>query len=185
MTNPRTVVLLGAAGRDFHNFNVLYRGNTDYRVVAFTATQIPDIAGRAYPAVLAGPGYPDGIPIVDEAELTALLTDNHIDEAVFAYSDVPHERVMHLASQCLAAGADFTLKSGQHTMIRSTKPVIAVTAVRTGVGKSQTTRYLSRMLVDLGLRVVAIRHPMPYGDLAKQTFKPFEGLVAKFTPAAH
>ena len=173
MTNPRTVVLLGAAGRDFHNFNVLYRGNTDYRVVAFTATQIPDIAGRAYPAVLAGPGYPDGIPIVDEAELTALLTDNHIDEAVFAYSDVPHERVMHLASQCLAAGADFTLKSGQHTMIRSTKPVIAVTAVRTGVGKSQTTRYLSRMLVDLGLRVVAIRHPMPYGDLAKQACQRF------------
>ena len=173
MTNPRTVVLLGAAGRDFHNFNVLYRGNTDYRVVAFTATQIPDIAGRAYPAELAGPGYPDGIPIVDEAELTALLTGNHIDEAVFAYSDVPHERVMHLASQCLAAGADFTLKSGQHTMIRSTKPVIAVTAVRTGVGKSQTTRYLSRMLVDLGLRVVAIRHPMPYGDLAKQACQRF------------
>jgi predicted GTPase len=171
---PRTVVILGAAGRDFHNFNVVFRDDPDHRVVAFTATQIPDIEGRTYPPELAGPLYPQGIPIFDESELSDLLTRETIDVAVFAYSDVPHETVMHLASQCIAAGADFLLQSARSTMVESTKPVIAVTAVRTGVGKSQTTRYLSRILKDMGKKVVAIRHPMPYGDLAKQAAQRFE-----------
>jgi len=140
MSNPRTVVVLGAAGRDFHNVNVVFRDDPSYRVVAFTATQIPDIADRRYPAELAGPLYPDGIPIVEEDGVVDLIESQGVDLAVFAYSDVPHERVMHLASQCLAAGADFTMLSGRHTMLRSSKPVVAVTAVRTGVGKSQTTR---------------------------------------------
>ena len=171
---PRTVVILGAAGRDFHNFNVVFRGDPAYRVVAFTATQIPDIEGRTYPAELAGSLYPQGIPIVDESELGELLQRERADVAVFAYSDVPHERVMHLGSACIAAGADFWLQSARSTMIDSTKPVIAVTAVRTGVGKSQTTRYLSRILKEMGKKVVAIRHPMPYGDLAKQAAQRFE-----------
>ncbi len=173
-SQPRTVVILGAAGRDFHNFNVVFRDDPSYRVVAFTATQIPDIEGRTYPAELAGRLYPQGIPIVDESELADLLQREWVDVAVFAYSDVPHERVMHVGSQCIAAGADFWLQSARATMIESTKPVIAVTAVRTGVGKSQTTRHLSRILKDLGKRVVAIRHPMPYGDLAKQAAQRFE-----------
>lgn len=173
MTAPRTVVVLGAAGRDFHNVNVVFRNDPQYRVVAFTATQIPDIADRRYPPELAGPGYPDGIPILEEAELTDLIEREKVDMAVFAYSDIPHERVMHLASQCLAAGADFVMQSGRNTMLRSTKPVVAVTAVRTGVGKSQTTRYLARLLRDRGLRVVAVRHPMPYGDLAAQACERF------------
>ena len=172
--SPRTVVILGAAGRDFHNFNVVFRGDPAYRVVAFTATQIPDIEGRTYPAELAGPLYPQGVPILDESELSDLLARETVDVAVFAYSDVRHEHVMHLASQCIAAGADFWLQSARSTMVDSTKPVIAVTAVRTGVGKSQTTRYLSRILKDMGKKVVAIRHPMPYGDLAKQAAQRFE-----------
>ncbi|MCA1782504.1 MAG: cyclic 2,3-diphosphoglycerate synthase [Dermatophilaceae bacterium] len=170
---PRRVVILGAAGRDFHNFNTLFRGDPGCRVVAFTATQIPDIDGRVYPAVLAGSAYPDGIPIVDEAELGALIEREDIDIAVFSYSDVRHEQVMHLASLCIAAGADFWLPSARSTMIRSTKPVVSVCAVRTGVGKSQTTRYLARLLIDLGKKVVSIRHPMPYGDLAAQACQRF------------
>ena len=173
MTSPQKVVILGAAGRDFHDFNVLYLDNPAYRVVAFTATQIPDIAGRAYPAVLAGSLYPDGIPIVDEAELTELVTRESVDVAAFAYSDVTHERVMHLASQCIAAGADFVLHSAAHTMVRSTKPVIAICAVRTGVGKSQTSRYVVDILKSMGKKVVSVRHPMPYGDLAKQAVQRF------------
>ena len=170
---PRRVVILGAAGRDFHDFNLLFRGDPAYEVVAFTATQIPDIDGRRYPRDLAGRLYPEGIPIVDESELTELVKRERIDIAVFAYSDVPHERVMHLASSCIAAGADFWLPSARSTMLASTKPVIAVTAVRTGVGKSQTTRAIGRILIGLGKRVVAIRHPMPYGDLSRQACQRF------------
>ena len=169
----RKVVILGAAGRDFHNFNVVFRDNPHYRVVAFTATQIPDIEGRTYPSELAGGLYPQGIPIVEEAELTDLIRREQADVAVFAYSDLAHEQVMHLGSRCIAAGADFWLQSARSTMLASTKPVIAVTAVRTGVGKSQTTRYLSRILRDLDQEVVAIRHPMPYGDLVAQACQRF------------
>ena len=168
------VVVLGAAGRDFHDFNVVFRGDPAYEVVAFTATQIPDIDGRRYPPELAGPLYPQGIPILAESELAELVMRERIDVVVFAYSDVPHEHVMHLASTCIAAGADFRLHSARRTMLRSTKPVVAVNAVRTGVGKSQTTRYVSRLLRDLGVRVVAVRHPMPYGDLAAQACQRFE-----------
>lgn len=170
----RKVVILGAAGRDFHNFNVVFRDDPAYEVVAFTATQIPDIEGRTYPPELAGSLYPSGIPIVEEAELEDLLRRESPDVAVFAYSDVPHEQVMHIGSRCIAAGADFWLQSARSTMLRSRRPVIAVTAVRTGVGKSQTTRYLSRILRDLDQKVVAIRHPMPYGNLAAQACQRFE-----------
>jgi len=173
-TRPQRVVILGAAGRDFHNFNTVFRDDPAYVVVAFTATQIPDISGRAYPAELAGWLYPEGIPIVEESELNELIGRESIDLAVFAYSDVPHEKVMHVGSQCIAAGADFLLQSAAHTMIDSAKPVIAITGVRTGVGKSQTTRYLSRILKQMGKKVVAIRHPMPYGDLAQQACQRFE-----------
>jgi predicted GTPase len=173
-STPRTrVVILGAAGRDFHDFNVVFRDDPSHEVVAFTATQIPDIDGRRYPAELAGPSYPDGIPIVAESQLADLLRRERVDAVVFAYSDIRHEQVMHLASRCIAAGVDFRLHGARHTMLRSTKPVVAVTAVRTGVGKSQTTRYLSRLLRDDGLRVVAVRHPMPYGDLAAQACQRF------------
>lgn len=167
------VVILGAAGRDFHDFNVVFRDDPTTEVVAFTATQIPDIEGRRYPPELAGPLYPQGIPIVAESELVDLVEREHVDVVVFAYSDVRHEHVMHLAEQCIAAGADFRLHSARRTMLRSSEPVVAVTAVRTGVGKSQTTRYLARLLADLGLRVVAVRHPMPYGDLAAQACQRF------------
>src|SRR4051812_15769456 len=167
------VVILGAAGRDFHDFNVVFRDDPSYEVVAFTATQIPDIEGRRYPPALAGPLYPQGIPIVAEAELTELVERDRVDVAVFAYSDVRHEQVMHLASLCIAAGADFRLHSARRTMLRSTKPVVAVTAVRTGVGKSQTTRYVAGLLTGLGLRVVAVRHPMPYGNLEAQACQRF------------
>ena len=170
---PRRVVILGAAGRDFHNFNTVYRDDPTSQVVAFTATQIPDIDGRTYPAELAGPLYPDGIPIVEESTLSDLIARERVDAVVLSYSDIAHTQVMHLASQVIAAGADFSLLGGARTMIRSTKPVIAITAVRTGVGKSQTTRYLSRILAGLGKRVVAIRHPMPYGDLARQAVQRF------------
>jgi predicted GTPase len=173
MSEPTRTVIIGAAGRDFHNFNTVYRGDPAYRVVAFTAAQIPDIAGRRYPAELAGALYPAGIPIVDEGELMGLIAREKVQECVFSYSDVTHETVMHLASACIAAGADFRLLSADRTMISSTKPVIAVTAVRTGAGKSQTTRYISRILKQLGKKVVAIRHPMPYGDLAVQACQRF------------
>jgi len=162
------VLIMGAAGRDFHNFNVVYRGDPRYEVVAFTATQIPDIAGRRYPAALAGPGYPEGIAIHDESELDRLCRELEVDVVVFAYSDVAHARVMHLASRVLAAGADFVLLGPERTMLVSRKPVVAVSAVRTGCGKSQTARWLSRRLREHGLVVAVVRHPMPYGDLAKQ-----------------
>ena len=170
----RKVVIMGAAGRDFHNFNCLFRNNPDVEVVAFTATQIPDIEGRQYPPVLSGPLYPNGIPIVAEDDLERLVKDNGIDEVWFSYSDVPHHYVMDKGSHVIAWGASFGICSAQRTMIASTKPVIAITAVRTGVGKSQTTRYVSRILKNLGKRVVAIRHPMPYGDLARQVSQRFE-----------
>ncbi len=162
------VVIMGAAGRDFHDFNVAYRDNPDVEVIAFTATQIPGIAGRRYPPELAGDLYPDGIPIVAEAELERLIREERIDAVVFAYSDVSHEHVMHSASRALAEGADFELLGPARTMIESTKPVVAVCAVRTGSGKSQTTRRVAAILDELGLQPVVVRHPMPYGDLAAQ-----------------
>jgi predicted GTPase len=164
---------MGAAGRDFHNFNVFFRDNPDYEVVAFTATQIPDIEGRLYPPQLAGSLYPAGIPIYSESELLPLIRDRHVDQVVFAYSDVPHEYVMHKASMVLAAGADFRLMGLNSTQIKSTKPVVSVCAVRTGSGKSQTTRRVSKILRGMGYRVAAIRHPMPYGDLVKQVVQRF------------
>ena len=173
MSEPRRIVILGAAGRDFHNFNVTYRDDPTTHVVAFTAAQIPDIAGRSYPPELAGARYPDGIPIVEEASLDDLIVRERVDEVVFSYSDVTYDHVMHLASRATASGARFTLLGARPTMLASTKPVISVTAVRTGVGKSQTSRYLVRILKDLGLRVVSVRHPMPYGDLARQAVQRF------------
>ncbi|MGE0455358.1 MAG: cyclic 2,3-diphosphoglycerate synthase [Vicinamibacteria bacterium] len=173
----RRIVIMGAAGRDFHNFNVAYRDEPAAVVVAFTAAQIPGIAGRRYPAQLAGLLYPEGIPIVDEAELEALCRREEVDEVVFAYSDVEHATVMHAASRALAAGADFTLLGPERTMLRSKRPVIAVSAARTGCGKSQTSRFLSRRLRDAGLRVAVLRHPMPYGDLAKQRVQRFASLA--------
>ncbi len=167
------VVILGAAGRDFHDFNVVYRDDPSVEVVAFTATQIPDIDGRTYPPELAGELYPAGIPIVDETELEALIARERVDVVAFAYSDLPHAGVMHLASRAIAAGADFVLHGSKATMVRSTRPVVAITAVRTGVGKSQTTRFVAELLRERGLRVVAIRHPMPYGDLAAQACQRF------------
>ncbi len=173
MSEPRRVLILGAAGRDFHNFNTVYRDNAAFKVVAFTATQIPDIAGRKYPAELAGKLYPAGIPIFDESELVEVIKREKPDVAVFSYSDVKHETVMHLASLCTAMGVDFELLGCDKTMVKSSKPVIAITAVRTGAGKSQTTRYISHILKSLGKKVVAIRHPMPYGDLAAQACQRF------------
>ena len=166
-------LIMGAAGRDFHNFNVFYRDNPDYQVVAFTATQIPNIEGRRYPAELAGSLYPEGIPIYPESELKELIEKYEVDQVVFAYSDVPHEYVMHKAALVNEAGADFRLLGLKNTQIKSTKPVVSVTAVRTGCGKSQTTRRVSLILRDMGYRVAAIRHPMPYGDLAKQLVQRF------------
>jgi predicted GTPase len=170
----KRVVIAGAAGRDFHNFNVAFRGRDDYKVVAFTATQIPDIEGRVYPAELAGAGYPDGIPIVAEEELTDLVRREEIDEVVFAYSDVTHEHVMHIGSTALAAGADYVLLGPRSTELHSSKPVVAICAVRTGSGKSQTTRHVARILREAGKRVAVLRHPMPYGDLTKQAVQRFE-----------
>ena len=155
------VVILGAAGRDFHDFNVVYRDDPGFDVVAFTAAQIPDIAGRRYPAALAGSRYPEGIPIVQEAELEGVCRSRGVDQVVFAYSDVSHAHVMHLASRALAAGADFVLLGPERTMLQASVPVIAVSAVRTGCGKSQTARWISRRLRDRGLHVAVIRHPMP------------------------
>jgi predicted GTPase len=170
----RRVLIAGAAGRDFHNFNVAFRGRDDVRVLAFTAAQIPDIDGRVYPAELAGPGYPDGIPIVAEEELADLVRREEIDEVVFAYSDVTHEHVMHLGSTALAAGADYVLLGPRTTELRSSKPVVAICAVRTGSGKSQTTRHVAGILRGAGKRVAVLRHPMPYGDLTKQAVQRFE-----------
>jgi predicted GTPase len=167
------VLIMGAAGRDFHNFNVYFRDNADYQVVAFTATQIPHIEERVYPAELAGPGYPDGIRIHPESELVSLIRDLVVDQVVFAYSDVSHEYVMHRASEVLAAGADFRLMGAGTTMLRSEKPVVAVCAGRTGSGKSQTTRRICDLLRGKGRQVVAVRHPMPYGDLVKQACQRF------------
>ena len=164
----RRVLIMGAAGRDFHNFNTVFREDDRYRVVAFTAAQIPNIEGRLYPPALAGELYPDGVPIYPEYELTRLIDDLDVDEVVFAYSDVSHQYVMDKASAVLAAGADFRLIGGKETMLRASKPVVAVCAVRTGCGKSQTTRHVAGLLQQMGYRVVAVRHPMPYGDLADQ-----------------
>lgn len=167
MTPIRTLIM-GAAGRDFHNFNVFFRDNKDYEVVAFTATQIPNIEGRKYPTELAGSLYPKGIPIYPESDLVKLINEYKVDQVVFAYSDVPHEVVMHKASIVLAAGADFRLMGLNSTQVKSSKPVVSVCAVRTGSGKSQTTRRVAAVLTKLGYKVAAIRHPMPYGDLVKQ-----------------
>lgn len=167
------VLIMGAAGRDFHNFNVYFRNNPRYRVVAFTAAQIPDIEGRRYPSELAGPGYPEGIPIYPEEALAALIREHRIDLVAFSYSDVPHVDVMHKASLVMAEGADFILIGATYTMLRASKPVIAVCAVRTGCGKSQTTRKVCEILRSHKVRVVAIRHPMPYGDLRSQVVQRF------------
>jgi len=172
----KRVLIMGAAGRDFHNFNVYYRDNADYEVVAFTAYQIPNIAGRKYPKELAGKLYPNGIPIYEEKELPELIKKLKVDEVEFAYSDVAFETVMAKASIALACGADFKLLSGAHTYIKSKKPVISVCAVRTGCGKSQTTRFIASMLKAMGKKVVAIRHPMPYGDLVAQTWQRYATL---------
>jgi len=172
----KRVVIMGAAGRDFHNFNVLYRDNEDYEVVAFTATQIPDIDGRKYPAELAGKLYPNGIPIHAESDLPQLIKEHDIDQVIFSYSDVPHEYVMHRGSEVITAGAEFVLNSGPKTMIKSTKPVVAICAVRTGCGKSQTTRRVSEILKAAGKKIAAIRHPMPYGDLVAQKVQRFGNL---------
>jgi predicted GTPase len=172
--DQKRVVIAGAAGRDFHNFNVVYRGRGELEIVAFTATQIPNIEGRIYPPELAGHLYPQGIRIVPEDELEALVREHDVDEVVFAYSDVTHEHVMHVGSRALAAGASFRLLSPRETMLTSSKPVVAVCAVRTGSGKSQTTRYVAGLLREAGKRVAVLRHPMPYGDLSKQAVQRFE-----------
>lgn len=169
----RRMLIMGAAGRDFHNFNVLYRDNESVEVVAFTATQIPDIEGRVYPTELAGKLYPAGIPIYAEDELPRLIKDLKVDEVIFSYSDVKHTYVMHKASEVIAYGAAFSMLGASQTMVKSTKPIVAVCAVRTGVGKSQTTRKVCDILKGMGKAVVAIRHPMPYGDLAAQACQRF------------
>jgi predicted GTPase len=169
----RRVLIAGAAGRDFHNFNVLFRDRDDVEVVAFTATQIPNIHGRVYPAALAGDRYPRGIAIVPESDLEHTIRSRDVHEVLFSYSDVSHEHVMHVASRSLAAGADFSLAAPARTQLRSTKPVAAVCAVRTGSGKSQTTRRVAGLLRDAGKRVAVLRHPMPYGDLTKQAVQRF------------
>jgi predicted GTPase len=162
------VIILGAAGRDFHNFNTFFRNNNEFEVVAFTATQIPDIEGRKYPAELAGAFYPKGIPVYAEEKLEELIREMKVDVCVFAYSDVPNQRVMEISARVNAAGASFMLLGPKQTMLQSTKPVISVCATRTGSGKSQTSRKIIQLLMEKGLKVVAIRHPMPYGDLVKQ-----------------
>lgn len=175
MQIAQKVIIAGAAGRDFHDFNTVFRNNPNYQVVGFTATQIPNIEGRLYPPELSGPLYPAGIPIYPESELENLIRQHEIDEVVFSYSDVSHEYVMHLGSRALAAGANYRLLSPRHTMLKSTKPVVSVGAVRTGSGKSQTSRrILSILQNDLGYQqVVAVRHPMPYGNLAAQKVQRF------------
>jgi predicted GTPase len=167
------VIIMGAAGRDFHNFNIYFRENRRYSVVAFTATQIPDIEGRVYPPELAGEMYPEGIPIYPENELTRLIREHAIDLVAFSYSDVPHLEVMHKASRVMAEGADFILIGAPYTMLKAHKPVVAVCAVRTGCGKSQTTRKVCEILSRKGKKIVVVRHPMPYGDLRKQVVQRF------------
>ncbi len=177
---PQRVLILGAAGRDFHNFNVYFRDNPAYKVVGFTATQIPNIDERRYPKELAGPRYPNGIPIEPETELPTIIREKTVDVAVFSYSDVSHEHVMHVASTVMAAGADYLLLGPQHTMLDAKMPVVAVCAARTGAGKSQTSRRVASILKEMGKRIVVIRHPMPYGDLRKQAvqrFATFDDLV--------
>src|SRR5581483_10040680 len=173
----RRVIIMGAGGRDFHDFNVVFRSDPAIEVVAFTAAQIPGIDDRRYPPSLAGPRYPQGSPIVPEAELAALVRDGDVDEVVLAYSDLRHEDVMHKASIALAAGADFRLIGPRSSMLRSSKPVVAVCASRTGSGKSQTSRYVARVLREAGLRVVLVRHPMPYGDLEAMRVQRFATLA--------
>lgn len=170
------VIIMGAAGRDFHNFNTVFRDNPDYEVVAFTATQIPNIDGRTYPAELAGSLYPKGIPIYAEAELTRLIKEFDVDQVVFSYSDVPYNYVMHKSAEVMAAGADFRLLGRDETMLKSSKPVISICAVRTGCGKSQTTRAVSNILKKMGKKVAAVRHPMPYGNLVAQAVQRFATL---------
>lgn len=169
----KKLIILGAAGRDFHNFNVAFRNNPDFRVVAFTATQIPDIANRRYPAELAGALYPSGIPILEESNLEKLVAEHEIDAAVFSYSDIAHINLMHLASRTVAAGADFWLLGTEHTQVKSKLPVISICAVRTGCGKSPVSRLVTSNLRHLGWTPVVIRHPMPYGDLAVQAVQRF------------
>jgi predicted GTPase len=171
---PTRVVILGAAGRDFHDFNTYFRGNPDYQVVAFTATQIPNIDDRLYPAEIAGAGYPNGIPILPEDELEEIVEQHEVDLCVFSYSDISHPYVMHMASRVLAAGAAFQLLGPRQMMLESSRPVIAVCAVRTGAGKSQTTRYVVERLREFGHKPVVVRHPMPYGDLTAQRVQRFE-----------
>ena len=171
--NRTRVLIMGAAGRDFHNFNVIYRNDPQSKVIAFTATQIPNIEGRLYPPELSGELYPDGIPILDEVDLSRLISEFKVDDVVFAYSDVSHEYVMHKASKVLKCGSNFKLLGGEKTMIKSNKPVIASGAVRTGSGKSQTTRRVAEVLTNAGTSVAVIRHPMPYGDLTKQKVQRF------------
>ncbi len=170
------VIIMGAAGRDFHNFNTVFRDNPDYEVVAFTATQIPNIEGRVYPAVLAGSLYPDGIPIYPESELTHLIKALKVDQVVFSYSDVSYNYVMRKSAEVMAAGADFRLLGRHETMLKSNKPVVSICAVRTGCGKSQTTRAVSKALKAMGKKVAAVRHPMPYGDLAAQAVQRYATL---------
>jgi predicted GTPase len=170
---PVKTIIMGAAGRDFHNFNTFFRGNKDYEVVAFTATQIPDISGRVFPRELAGDLYPNGIPIHAEEELEELIQKHDVEQVVFSYSDVPHEYVMHKASIVTAAGADFRLMGTRYTQVKSNKPVVSVAAVRTGAGKSQTSRRVSLTLREMGYTVAAIRHPMPYGNLIRQEVQRF------------
>ncbi|MGH2698068.1 MAG: cyclic 2,3-diphosphoglycerate synthase [Actinomycetota bacterium] len=170
----RRVVIVGAAGRDFHNFNTAFRGDTSHEVVAFTATQIPGIDDRVYPPELAGDLYPDGIPIVSEDDLESVCARHDVEEVVFAYSDTSHKHVMHLASRALAAGADYRLLGPRATMLASTKPVVAICAVRTGSGKSQTTRHVVKCLKELGQKIAVVRHPMPYGILSEQAVQRFE-----------
>jgi predicted GTPase len=169
----RKVIIVGAAGRDFHNFNTYFRDNDNYEVVCFTAAQIPDIAGRKYPAILAGKLYPEGIPIYDESELSNLIKENNVEEVYFSYSDVFYEDVMHKSALIQAAGASFVLLGPNDTQVKSTKPLISILAVRTGCGKSQTTRRIVEALKDFDKKVVVIRHPMPYGDLTKQAVQRF------------
>jgi predicted GTPase len=167
------VIIIGAAGRDFHNFNTVYRNNPLYNIVAFTAAQIPDIDGRKYPASLAGELYPQGIPIYDESELERLIAEYKVEECVLSYSDLPYSTVMHIGSRVMAAGAKFSMMGTTPTMVKSTKPVISICAVRTGCGKSQTTREVVRQLMSMGKKVVSVRHPMPYGDLEEQKVQRF------------
>jgi predicted GTPase len=173
MKNRIKTIIQGAAGRDFHNFNTVYRDNQDYEVIAFTAAQIPDIDGRRYPSQLAGKLYPKGIPIFAESELESLIAKHQVQDVVFSYSDVSYNHIMHWASKIGAAGADFRLIGGRLTMLPSTKPVVAVCAVRTGAGKSQTTRKVAGILKAAGMKIVVVRHPMPYGDLVKQAVQRF------------